>query len=95
MNYEQKLHALKKLNFSTHLEMREPGNWYVSAGMELADGEHCLRGAYGNGSSPEEAVNAHWEIYGSGQPLKCRESWWRWNGFMWEESSRPQNAPRL
>lgn len=89
MNWQEKLHALRKLDFGCHVEMREPGNWYVSARMEHAHGASMLIGDYGNGTSPEEAVNAHWGTYGDGKPFKCDEKWWRWNGFMWEESQRP------
>lgn len=84
MNWEQKLHALKKLSFNTRLEMRSPGDWYVQASMQIPEGQ-MLRGAYGEGPTPEAAVEAHWVIYGCGKIFDCSGKQFRWNGFMWEE----------
>lgn len=93
MTYEQKLAALKALT-PTHLEMREPGNWYVSAyARECRLNTHGLIGHYGNGKTPEDAINDDWEqistnprvIINAMSPDNRREV--RWNGFMWETLS--------
>lgn len=90
MTWEQKFAAIKAIARSATVEMRKPGDWYVGAGMEHADGSSFLIGNYGNGSTPEEAVEDHWRLYGDGTPFKVRDSWFRWNGFMWENSERPR-----
>lgn len=94
MTWEQKLAACKALAFC-HLEMREPGNWYVSWHAELTKHGSCLMtGKYGNGRSPQEAVDAHWHIVTG---ISAEEYWIahamtpsmrraaRWNGFMWQD----------
>lgn len=92
VNWEQKLAAIQAIagEFSSGVMMRRPGDWYVSADMEHALGDGMLIGDYGNGTTPEQAVGAHWKLYGNGQPFKKGDSWFRWNGFMWEKSERPQ-----
>ena len=91
MTWEQKLAALKSLT-ETHLKMREPGNWYVSAhAREVQDG--CvLSSSYGNGATPEEAVEDDFRKMTAVKYPKAivvnyrgtREKRVRWNGFMWE-----------
>lgn len=95
ISWEQKFHAIKALCSSATIEMRRPGDWYVSANMEHASGECCLVSDYGNGSSPEAAVRDHWCLYGNGDPFLVSMSdpncgWFRWNGFMWEHSTDPR-----
>lgn len=91
MNWEQKLAAIQALvGFSAGVKMRHPGDWYVDASMEHAEGSSLLVGHYGNGSSPEKAVEQHWDLYGNGQPFKHGDSWYLWNGYMWAKSERPQ-----
>jgi len=57
--------------------------------MEHAYGASCLIGNYGNGVSPEHAVEEHWELYGNGEPCRVDDGWFRWNGFMWVKTERP------
>lgn len=90
MNWEQKLMAIRALDAFAGVEMRKPGDWYVRAQMEHAEGRSCLVGHYGNGVSPEAAVEDHWGQYGDGTPLRTPQGWFRWNGYMWEKSERPQ-----
>jgi hypothetical protein len=97
MTWEEKLMALKAL-CPTHLEMRAPGNWYVSAhGRETQrPGDDILVGAYGNGKTPEAAVEDDWRqvtarecyvVLNAMVPERRRRI--RWNGFMWEETIDP------
>ena len=58
MNWEQKLEALNALA-ECSLKMRDPGNWYVSQSVEVKVGA-MLVGRYGNGESPQEAVEDNW-----------------------------------
>ena len=84
MTWEQKLAALKALA-PTHLAMRKPGNWYVDTTVRIS-GADLSFGSYGNGKTPEEAVNAHWNIYTnipSDRFVIVRGKKFRWNGFMW------------
>ena len=87
MNWEQKLMALKAL-CDTHLCMRKPGDWYVSAyGRDVVESEGCiLAGSYGNGRTPQEAVESDWSVIAEpGHALKITgKGYMRWNGFMWE-----------
>lgn len=94
MTWEQKLAALQALA-ECHLCMRKPGDWYVSHRVDVG-GEGFLRGSYGNGKTPEEAVNDHWEIYTAqlkpGNVVVAygnsdREKRVRWNGFMWQDAA--------
>ena len=89
MNWEQKLEALKSL-CDIRLIMRTSRDWYIDSHMEIADGVF-LSGEYGNGNSPEEAVNNHWELYtndsdiGITKLIKADEKYWYWKRFMWKE----------
>lgn len=92
MDWEQKLAALKSLT-SHHLEMRKPGDWYVSCHAEVA-GDGMLRGQCGEGATPQDAVEDHWRLLTELPPdryLRCGISGHtkvvRWNGFMWEDAS--------
>lgn len=101
LTYEQKLAALKAIA-PTHLEMRKPGDWYVCASDRAVKktGSVMLTGAYGNGESPEAAVNDDWEhmlaagkdgfiVIGAGLPSRKHV---RWNGFMWESLPVPEQG---
>lgn len=102
MNWEQKLQALQAL-CDVSLKMRKPGDWYVSSNMSIA-GDGFLRSNYGNGQTPESAVNNHWENYTT---LLSPESYIavnqtfgprkqvRWNGFMWEDVPCNNEHPHL
>lgn len=89
MTWEQKLMALKALT-TTEVKMREPGNWYVSAHARAIKSGELARSEYGNGKTPEEAVNDDWskiaqdhpEVILTGGPVRRVV---RWNGYMWED----------
>lgn len=96
MHWEQKLQALNALA-ECNVKMRKPGDWYVCHSAELKTcGAGVLRGEYGNGASPEEAVNNHWskltELPDSdyiviGAFTQNRKAF-IWNGFMWQEVTK-------
>ena len=93
MTWEQKLDALNSLCVHS-LQMRRPGDWYVSATIEIAN-NGILIGRYGNGKNPEEAVLDHWEKYTTkltpDQYIVARnydqEKYVLWNGYMWKDVS--------
>lgn len=65
LTWEQKLASLRVLT-DTVLRMRKPGDWYVSAsGRDISgDGLYgMLRGVYGNGSTPGDAVEDDYQEY--------------------------------
>ena len=92
MDWEDKLMAIKSLDWSTHLSMRKPGDWYVSWTPEVSTG--CmLEGRYGNGTSPREAVEDHWQKVTNLMPgeknivnatSRDKREAFVWSGFMWE-----------
>ncbi len=94
MTWEEKLQALQAL-CETVLIMRKPGNWYVSASGRSIAGDGFLTGSYGNGATPEEAVEDDWNIFVVNLPLDRyinvssysagKEKNVRWNGFMWAD----------
>lgn len=91
MTYEQKLSALQAIA-ECQLCMRKPGDWYVSHRAEIKNGS-MLEGRYGNGKTPEEAVENHWMKLTTLKPdervvtnaMNDRRRELVWNGFMWEE----------
>lgn len=99
LTWEQQLVAIKAFagDFNVSLKMRKPGDWYVEAHMSLG-GDGMLLGTYGNGRTPEEAVEDHWRIFAveipddryvvatGEQPYRRA----RWNGFMWSLLSDEQ-----
>jgi hypothetical protein len=94
MTWEQKLEAVEALCGVTtvSLQMRKPGDWYVSAGMSIYN-DGISTGCYGSGKTPEEAVNDHWNIYAVNLPAGCSiilkyatAKHYRWNGYMWRET---------
>ena len=99
MTWEQKLAALNAI--ADHaLIMRSPGDWYVSARIEIG-GRGLLVGAFGNGKSPQDAVEDHWrqlvdEIDENGDYLiggnPGHTKVVRWNGFMWADASHLRKA---
>jgi len=85
-----KLNALSEIE----IKMRGVDDWYVHQSVEVKKGGF-LKSAYGNGATPEEAINSHWKhlvedlpsdeylvtnAYDDGNRKAVR-----WNGFMWEE----------
>lgn len=93
MTWEQKLAALNSIT-ATRVLMREPGNWYVEAyARMLPDGAHMFRGAYGEGKTPQEAVENDWDQISASpsvyiSPNSEEERRVRWNGYMWEEVAK-------
>lgn len=92
LNWEQKLSALQALT-DTALRMRGPGDWYISAERRSVGGDGFLTGTYGNGKTPQEAVEDDFrklaEMLPSDKYIVVRKSGgdkqFRWNGFMWQE----------
>lgn len=93
MNWEEKLAVLLTLDDNLSVTMRKPGNWYVSGGRcEIKrKGSGVLESAYGDGKTPQEAVEDHWRQYTTlpdGAVIvidamrKTRREV-RWNGFTW------------
>jgi hypothetical protein len=95
MDWQQKFAAIQAFagNFDTSIMMRKPGDWYVSSGMSVG-GDGMLSGKYGNGVSPEAAINEHWEIYSTlpfdRYAVNRENKRARWNGFMWDAISDAQ-----
>lgn len=99
MDWQTKAAALNALA-AISIKFRKPGDWYVSQQVEIKDGP-ILRGDYGNGATPQEAIEDHWERLTElepGQYLVGREfldgrthrrKAVRWNGFMWEDVNEP------
>jgi hypothetical protein len=89
MNWEQKLIALQAIA-DVSLQMRCPGNWYVSSSMYIG-GDGMLVGEFGNGHDPQSAVHDHWDKFVTRLTSDChiysRGKRVRWNGFMWQEVS--------
>lgn len=98
MDWQQKLEALSCL-CEPSLKMRKPDDWYFSASLEIG-GDGMLASCYGNGGSPEEAVNDTWEQAVTHLPsdryLVGRKygeyTRHRWNGYMWENADSMHKA---
>src|SRR3990167_8513124 len=92
MTWEQKLAAFQALTEHS-LRMRAPGDWYVEGSVEVKEG--CiLAGTYGNGRTPEAAVEDHWrqlveelprEKYLVIRAYRDTRRAVRWNGYMWAD----------
>jgi hypothetical protein len=84
MTWEQKLQALQALG-DTSLRMRKPGDWYVNTVANIKGD-----GGYGNGATPEAAVEDHWKKFAESGATVVVDAYspsrreYRWNGFMWE-----------
>lgn len=93
MTWEQQLEALQSLGRCC-LKMRVPGNWYVEQPrVSIATGG-MLVGKFGQGTSPEEAVEDHWRQYTTyvkdervkvEQAGKVTGLYVRWDGYRWKE----------
>jgi hypothetical protein len=87
MTWEQKLEALNCLCEHV-LIMRKPGDWYVSSNLHIHD-KSVLIGEYGQGHTPQEAVEVHWDIYSNLAGIKkcvyvSEDNYVNWNGYMWK-----------
>lgn len=94
MTWEQKLEALQAIS-ECALHMRKPGDWYVGQyRVEVADGSGILMGRYGNGRTPEEAVENHWSELTGLEPNEYivldaygeDRKQLRWNGYRWADA---------
>jgi len=93
MKWEEKLQAIRSLDSEVLLRMYAPGDWGVFTGIEIG-GDGILTGAFGKGTTPEEAVLDLWRLIVTelkpGAVLVIRayspnRREVRWNGFMWED----------
>ena len=99
MTYEQKIQACQAVGeFS--LCMRRPGDWYVDHAVEMKDTPESalLCVTYGNGATPEDAVEDHWKILTAPAPMVIvlhadRRRLVHWNGFMWQDIAKPSLPP--
>lgn len=59
--WEDRFAALQVLGEAS-VRMRKPGDWYVDQRVGVSNGA-IVRSSYGNGATPQEAVEDHWLIY--------------------------------
>lgn len=93
--WEEKLQACQAL-CDCSLRMRKPGDWYVAQpGIGITDGQF-VRGEYGDGATPQAAVESHWQVLmatlaDEGRRLFTSEGgkrrYVKWNGHMWAEEA--------
>jgi hypothetical protein len=98
MDWQQKAAALDALA-EISIKCRGVGDWYVSQKVDVKDGA-LLVGRYGNGATPQEAIEDHWrqlvdEIEPTPKYLIARtysdeRMPRRWNGFMWIVVHEPE-----
>jgi len=93
MDWEQKLEAMQAL-CECSLKMRCPGNWYVETRKREVGGDGLLSSTYGNGSTPQKAVEDDWRrlveelppaSYIVLDPHEEPRKTYRWNGYRWAE----------
>lgn len=106
MDWEHKADALAALcDFS--LQYRAPADriglaepWYVEQAVQVRE-KDTMCGTYGNGFTPQEAIEDHWKrlvtdlphehylvVRQGGHPRRAV----RWNGFMWADVIEPDKA---
>jgi len=100
MDWQQKAAALDALA-EIEIKIRKPGDWYVSQRVEIKDGG-VLRGEYGNGPTPQDAILDHWDrlvvnidptpLYLVARTADGRRRPVRWNGFMWADFPEPPRS---
>ena len=91
MTWEQKAAALNAVA-SISIRIRRPGDWYVHQDAEIG-GDGILSGRWGHGTTPEEAIEDHWQLFADPGPAHPKyvvinayqenRKQLRWNGFMW------------
>lgn len=90
MKWEEKFQAMNALT-EVVLKMRKPGDWYVSAIGRSIAGDGFLRSEYGNGTTPQEAIDDDWGklvvFLPSDRYISTSKGNFVWNGFMWERRS--------
>lgn len=94
MDWQQKAEALNALA-QINIRMRKAGDWYVQQSIEVKkQGSGMLSGQYGNGETPEAAIENHWGKLCEHLPVDsyividamCNtRRHVRWNGYMWLE----------
>lgn len=87
MTWEQKFAALGALGGDISLQMRSPGNWYVTNGFERVE-DAFLSGGLIQEPTPEQAVEKYWEWATQDSKYKILFVWgakkyFQWNGYMW------------
>ena len=96
MEWQDKAMALNVLA-EISIKVRKQNDWYISQATEIG-GDGFLTGSYGNGKTPEEAIENHWaKLVGKLPQTKYivtrdhnnKQKWWRWNCFMWKELPQP------
>jgi hypothetical protein len=100
MTWEQKLAALQAIAPTT-LNMRKPGDWYVSAQGRDVGGDGLLTASYGNGKTPQEAVEDDWRQVAE-LPfdkyvvvfVRNTRKHLRWNGYMWSDLTIEPSPPK-
>jgi hypothetical protein len=101
MNWKEKIEALASLESDIAIRYRPEGTvcagnqdhiWYITQSVDVKKGS-ILHGRYGNGETPEEAIEDHWNrlteleedeylvIHAGAMNRKAV----KWNGFMWKE----------
>lgn len=92
-DYEQMLAAMKGLGVYPTLQMRAPGDWYVTLPSVEIGGDGLLCSAGESGTSPANAVAKTWLQIATLEPprrlviraMQNSRREVRWNGFMWED----------
>lgn len=91
-SWQHKAAALNALS-PIQIHIRNVCDWFVNQSVEIG-GDGMLTGNYGNGDSPEDAVEDHWRKLVEDLPedryLVIRASredrrHVRWNGYMWQD----------
>jgi hypothetical protein len=100
MTWEQKFAAINAIAEAS-LKMRKPGDWYVSQNVEVKEtrGSSVIVSRFGNGTTPEDAVEDHFNSLTAEQPLAyVRVTKFGvirhvlWNGFMWVDDPESLSA---
>ncbi len=97
MSWEELFMAIKDIAPDASLQMRKPGDWYIDGSSVSVAGDGCLVGEYGNGQTPETAVQEHWRkwtlLLPENRHLKDHnEVCWRWTGFRWRDVTKEVEA---
>ncbi len=94
MTWEEKFRALRALDPTVCLMMRDDGIWFVPAGRRAIGQPGAFTCVQESGLTPEEAVNEIWDRYMSEalgesalllDPFSDTPRKVRWNGFMWQD----------
>ena len=94
LTWEQKYEILEALCPLT-LKMRHPGNWYVSSSGRGVQEGSIIRYTYGEGETPQAAVEKDYVLYVSQRPVVYvsrsaeKPNYYRWNGYMWAPTVGP------